>query len=210
MTAASFTEATAVPDIAVSLDRIANVMESYFPTLEGLLSNIDISLASLAKLDWQRTHEEVTPTYAKRKDKAILMRGRLEVVRILTDESPFLGFSTARLNPILKEPKPGVNIAQENQWRRFLKWHVIPNRPDDGSGVVIDEMGKRNPDGPEACYRRDSKHCAEEAFSREQQGMPWSWEYYRSKPEECDFCKRMKDKERAREAARREREGIAP
>src|SRR2546427_7007225 len=117
--------------------------DTVIPSLDHLpLRRIADALEALLDLKQKELAGEIQPHYAKAKDPARWIACRKELVRLL-EFSPYLEWEmeAVKNDSIFREADSG-NIYRPNQWRRFLSQHAIPNKPDDGSGIIIIGLDK--------------------------------------------------------------------
>src|SRR5438445_1869911 len=120
------------------------------------LRRIADALEGILDLKRKELTGEIQPHWAKPKPADKWIACRLELVRVL-DHCPFYDWTRAKENAVLRDPNVG-NMYREHQWRRYLNQHAIPNKPDDGSGVVIIALGKADKDGPAVCTSERNRH----------------------------------------------------
>lgn len=158
------------------------------------LEALNLNIVTLVEMKREESDFQKKGYHGARKDPKVWIACRAEVRRLL-DTCPFVDWTAAKENPVFRDATSG-NMYREFQWRRFLDHHVIPNKPDDGSGVDIVALGKADKEGPPACARKDSLHCAKSAFdwAGSVDNRPWEWDSYRV-VNNCRFCQKMQEKQ---------------
>jgi len=156
------------------------------------LRRIADALEALVELKRQELSGEIRPHYARPKAASVWRACRAEVLRLL-DEYPFIDWERARGNSAFRDPGGG-NIYRPIQWRRFLEQHALPNKPDDGSGVLLVALDEADKDGPSVIARQDALHCAKDAWKASGKGRKWLSDRraygWRPDPANCHFCAR--------------------
>ena len=104
------------------------------------LRRIADALEALVYLKQKEADFKEKDFHGERKDPHIWITCRAELIRLL-EERPFIDWETAKGNDVFRDPKVG-NMYRLHQWQRFLDHHAIPNKPDDGTKVVIVAWGK--------------------------------------------------------------------
>jgi hypothetical protein len=191
-------------------------MSEPLPITDETGKRIAVALEGLLELKRKEFAEE--KPWAKAKPPEVWVQCSVETVRLL-DGLPYLDLEHVPDDSILRAPDGG-NIARENQFRRFLKQHAIPNKPDAKTGVKLTGLGKADRDGPPFVARADSLHCAKAALAdyakweRGDDDRKAGREMFGTYDSECHFCQTVYQRVRAerevRETARRaEKELVA-